>query len=720
MDRQAGWVLCCSWLGSDFGSCRRLSSCLSPCRRRRRDPASRLSLWPPHSLRPGCLGPASLPLSFKPTTPEATHTHRRPSSVLPRRADGAEKVERSRPAQAAETEREESDANRHPQRRDTHPFNQEASIQTFSVVIGHMPKKTGLYVSHTEHSGALGKHGPNSGKIGQHTGPQLARVPFTCCAISLQPWVNPVADKADGTVFELTNVIPWIKKHGTSPASGNELKASDLITLKFARKDDNGSWHDPVSYKTFTDSTHLVAIIPSGNVFAYETVQQLNIKAKYWADLLTGESFARQDILTLQDPNDTTPKQVSDLRNTAQELGRLQNDNDTDEVNIAATGSAGALLRKLKESKTADQDSRKQAAAAAERTMRAAAAQSSASTSRASASLMSKPPDVSSGIGTGRATGMTAASFTSTGLDLRTKTERETVSQEEVMYDTVRQNAKGKGPAKGYVRLVSNFGPLNLELHCDKAPKTCYNFLTLCRRGEYTDTILHRNIPGFMVQGGDPTGTGRGGNSMWGQPFGDELAAPGAYRHTGRGDLSMANRGPDTNGSQFFITYAAKPHLDKKHTVFGRLIDLPSDTLDAIEKVPTEAGTDRPLRTVRILDVQIFSDPFEEYQERERKRLSRSDESEVIKREEKRRKRDEDRTTWLGTSLGVRDAQAQRAQPNSSGDAVGVGRYLQPPQVASRQGSTTVGDGLGTQLPGVREKRRGGEGARTFGDFSHW
>lgn len=80
--------------------------------------------------------------------------------------------------------------------------------------------------------------------------------------------------------------------------------------------------------------------------------------------------------------------------------------------------------------------------------------------------------------------------------------------------------------------------------------------------------------------------------------------------------------------------------------MFGQLVDSPSSTLDALERVPTESGTDKPLRTIRILDVQIYGDPFEDYQERQQRRLHRNDESEVAKREEKRRKREEDRTTW--------------------------------------------------------------------------
>lgn len=92
----------------------------------------------------------------------------------------------------------------------------------------------------------------------------------------------------------------------------------------------------------------------------------------------------------------------------------------------------------------------------------------------------------------------------------------------------------------------------SLTLH--SSTQTCENFLTLAQRGYYDDTPIHRVIVNFMVQGGDPTGTGRGGASMWGGRFADEISA--ALKHTGAGVLSMANSGPDTNGSQFFITLA--------------------------------------------------------------------------------------------------------------------------------------------------------------------
>ncbi|KAH8886780.1 hypothetical protein GQ53DRAFT_657433 [Thozetella sp. PMI_491] len=119
------------------------------------------------------------------------------------------------------------------------------------------------------------------------------------------------------------------------------------------------------------------------------------------------------------------------------------------------------------------------------------------------------------------------------------------------------------------VALETSMGTIVVELYTSHAPRTCTNFETLARRGYYNDTVFHRIISDFMVQGGDPTGTGRGGSSIYGDKFADELDP--ALKHTGAGVLSMANAGPDTNGSQFFITLAPTPWLDGKHTIFGRV-----------------------------------------------------------------------------------------------------------------------------------------------------
>ncbi|XP_057850370.1 peptidyl-prolyl cis-trans isomerase CYP18-2 isoform X2 [Cryptomeria japonica] len=115
-----------------------------------------------------------------------------------------------------------------------------------------------------------------------------------------------------------------------------------------------------------------------------------------------------------------------------------------------------------------------------------------------------------------------------------------------------------EGPPE--VTLETSIGPVTVELYNKHAPKTCRNFVELSRRGYYNNVKFHRIIKDFMVQGGDPTGTGRGGESIYGPKFEDEITRE--LKHTGAGILSMANAGPNSNGSQFFITLAPTPWLD--------------------------------------------------------------------------------------------------------------------------------------------------------------
>ncbi|PHH72823.1 hypothetical protein CDD83_4863 [Cordyceps sp. RAO-2017] len=152
------------------------------------------------------------------------------------------------------------------------------------------------------------------------------------------------------------------------------------------------------------------------------------------------------------------------------------------------------------------------------------------------------------------------------------------------------------------VALETTMGPIVLELYGDHAPRACENFATLARRGYYDDTPFHRVIPHFMVQGGDPSGTGRGGSSIYGDRFADELHP--ALRHTGAGAVSMANAGPDSNGSQFFITLAPTPWLDGKHTIFGR-VRSGLDTVKRMGLVPTGAD-DRPVEPVKIVRARVL------------------------------------------------------------------------------------------------------------------
>jgi cyclophilin family peptidyl-prolyl cis-trans isomerase len=144
----------------------------------------------------------------------------------------------------------------------------------------------------------------------------------------------------------------------------------------------------------------------------------------------------------------------------------------------------------------------------------------------------------------------------------------------------------------------TTLGDIRLELFRDRAPKTVENFLTLSRKGFYTGLTFHRVIPGFMIQGGCPKGDGSGGP---GYEIPDEFHP--SLRHDGAGVLSMANAGPNTGGSQFFITLAPTSWLDRKHSVFGR-VRSGQEVVEKIASVPRDAN-DRPRTPVRIVEVTI-------------------------------------------------------------------------------------------------------------------
>ncbi len=152
-------------------------------------------------------------------------------------------------------------------------------------------------------------------------------------------------------------------------------------------------------------------------------------------------------------------------------------------------------------------------------------------------------------------------------------------------------------PAKDYKAVVkTDQGEMVFKLFADKAPKTVNNFVFLARQGYFDGTIFHRVINNFMAQGGDPTGTGMGGP---GYKFEDEFHPD--LRHDKRGMLSMANAGPGTNGSQFFITHGPTPHLNDKHSVFGQLVE----GEDALMAIPERDPSKRDAPAVKIVSVTI-------------------------------------------------------------------------------------------------------------------
>jgi cyclophilin family peptidyl-prolyl cis-trans isomerase len=152
--------------------------------------------------------------------------------------------------------------------------------------------------------------------------------------------------------------------------------------------------------------------------------------------------------------------------------------------------------------------------------------------------------------------------------------------------------------------IKTNMGTIRFELLEADAPKTTENFITLAERGYYDGVIFHRVIKGFMIQGGDPTGTGRGGESAWGGRFKDEIDPRSAVYQRGykSGTVAMANAGPNTNGSQFFIMHVDYP-LPPSYTIFGRVTE-GQDVVDAIASSARDRN-DKPLSEVKMEKVTI-------------------------------------------------------------------------------------------------------------------
>jgi peptidyl-prolyl cis-trans isomerase-like 1 len=156
-----------------------------------------------------------------------------------------------------------------------------------------------------------------------------------------------------------------------------------------------------------------------------------------------------------------------------------------------------------------------------------------------------------------------------------------------------------------HVEFETSIGSFSIELYHKHTPRTCYNIAALAYQGYYNGTIFHRIIRDFMIQGGDPTGTGRGGESIYGGKFADEITRN--LKHVGAGVVSMANAGPNTNGSQFFITLKPTPFLDGKHTVLGRVYSGMS-VVQRMGMVATD-GEDRPLHPVTIYTATPLREP---------------------------------------------------------------------------------------------------------------
>ncbi len=167
------------------------------------------------------------------------------------------------------------------------------------------------------------------------------------------------------------------------------------------------------------------------------------------------------------------------------------------------------------------------------------------------------------------------------------------------------------------VKFTTTMGVVEAKLFYKEAPKTVSNFVELARKGFYNGLLFHRVVPSFMIQGGDPKGNGTGGP---GYTFADEFSP--SLKHSKPGMLSMANSGPDTNGSQFFITVKETPHLDNRHTVFGEVTS-GMDIVTAISNTPTNG--ERPKKDVKMEKVEIIGDWFKPVEVKKQKELVEND-----------------------------------------------------------------------------------------------
>lgn len=552
------------------------------------------------------------------------------------------------------------------------------------------------------------------------------RLPFYCCSLTFTPFEEPVCTE-DGSVFNIMSIIPYIRKYERHPVTGAPLKLADLIPLVF-HKNQEGQFHCPVLNKVFTEFTHIVAVKTTGNVFCYEAIKELNIKTKNWKELLTEEPFAKEDLITIQNPNNLDTKVLVDfdhvkksLKVDDEEAEKMKSD-PTYNINVA--GDIKQMLKELGTEKATEIASRGGGGSKAQNERAAAlsvildarsrikedeatakpsfsivdAASASVHGRSASAAKAASAEKTAARIAMHKAgerapingkmvksrftTGAASRSFTSTSYDPVTKNDFEYVMAE--------KNPK----KKGYVQLHTTHGDLNIELHCDLAPRACENFITLCERGYYNGVIFHRSIRNFMIQGGDPTGTGKGGESIWKKPFKDEFDS--RLVHSGRGVVSMANSGPHTNGAQFFILYKSANHLNFKHTVFGGVVG-GMTTLSTMEKVPVD-DDDRPLEEIKITGVTVFVNPYSEPDEEEEKE------------KQKEQNVDDEENAKVGSWYSNPGTGA--AEPGAVGG--GIGKYLKTrneklESIPEKSSQKTVG-----------KKRKIGASTAEFKDFSAW
>lgn len=483
-------------------------------------------------------------------------------------------------------------------------------------------------------------------------------LPFYCCSLSMQPFETPVATP-DGFVFDIINIMPFLRKHKVSPITGQPLSTTDLSPLHF-HKNDKDKFHCPITYKEFTEFSYIVAIKTSGNVYSYDAVEELNLKAKNFRDLLTDEPFTKADILTIQDPKNLERRNLNQFHHVRAGIKNKEEAEDPLK-NIRVSESTKKIMRQVNEEH--------------EKKMKEKKEKEKLEWTEEEYDPGQKKTRVNA-----QSANFTSSSFTSPTVEVESLNVARIVDQ------------------KGFVALHTSLGDINLEIHADWVPKTSENFLGLCEKHKMDGTQFFTVKRGEYIQGGDPTNSGFGGDSLWGRPFDDEFSSKLQFTH--RGVVAMANNGrKNWNNSQFFITLDRCPQYNLKNSIFGQVVG-GMDVLRKIEETPTDEEH-RPVEDVTVYGVTVYVNPFRIDKESLAKKKAEEE------RKKKQEEEDKKRGQWYSNPGG------SQMKPVKSG----VGKYLsQGPSTATGSLPAASGSKRTMGLPPSRPAKRQSQ----YGDFSKW
>ena len=267
---------------------------------------------------------------------------------------------------------------------------------------------------------------------------------------------------------------------GRNPVTGEKLEAKQLTKLIF-HKNQKDEIHCPITFKVLTDSSHIVAIRPSGNVYSYDAIDRLNLKTNTFNDLLTNESFTREDIITIQDPKNLDKFNI-------QSFAHLKNDWKLDDEDEKARRTDPNYFLKYINNETAAPLQQIKSAPSKEFKERSETSIYSSKQIKPNQQHLDETNTAT------YSTGRLAASFTSTSMDPVTVMEAAVRDENEIRYARIKNGKK-----KGYARMVTNLGVINIELDCDLCPQTCENFIKHCADKYYVGSKFHRSIKNFIV-----------------------------------------------------------------------------------------------------------------------------------------------------------------------------------------------------------------------------